>query len=820
MRTKNSFKLFSLFLLINSTLFLQSCGNQSSGVNDVVRKKAVNELHTVLKTQSQWVKVHAAEYLLALSYPDSIKEIFLDELQNYGTTPQYRIGIWRTLARASYDANEKQKWIDHIWDSFLDDNSPDRMHAAETLSKLNENLLSRNPKIAMSLAQGDDKKLAAFVSWGMAVNSDNQLYINQLVGMLNSDDLETRKLAAYGIRLNIPINPEQWDVLYQAAINEPDSSSAAVYLVGAALVRLPEQHESDEIRAQLDKRLRKFMFSKTKENRFHACEALAANGAIDDVQFLTKLLNGKSSLQDDTLSPDILAAQNADVRSAAANAILRIYRRLPHKMAFADWFVIALYGIGMLTIGWYYAGRTKSSEDYNLGGRNMNPVMVGLSLFASILSTLSYLAYPGEMIKNGPIYFLNLLVFPLVYIIVGWLFIPIIMRMKVTSANEILEIKLGGSVRLLGTFFFLSLRLLWMATIIYATVDNILLPIFGINSQYLPLICAAMGIVTLAYTSMGGLRAVVLTDVIQTVILIGGIIVTIVLISIHFGGVSAWLPSDWPVHWPKAKFGFDPTTRVTMANAMLMVFMWYICTAGSDQIAIQRYLATKDAKSARHTFGISVATNLVVQVLLGLAGLALLAFFTAAPNLLPDGNTIFSVSDRLFSQFILLKLPVGITGLLTAGLMAAAMSSLSSGMNSSATVISEDIIKRFTRDRFASDEQQLRHAKYTAFVIGTVVVIISMFLGNVQGNLLDILIKVVNLFVGPLFLLFFMAMFIPWATATGTFIGGLSCTAIAIAISFYNIFGIAILWSLPISFAGGVVIGIMFSFLSKAIAKQ
>ena len=307
----------------------------------------------------------------------------------------------------------------------------------------------------------------------------------------------------------------------------------------------------------------------------------------------------------------------------------------------------------------------------------------------------------------------------------------------------------------------------------------------------------------------------VVTDVIQTLILIGGIVVTIVLISIHFGGITAWLPKTWPVHWPEAKYGFDPTTRVTMANVMLMVFAWYLCTAGSDQIAIQRYLATQNTKAARRSFGTSVATNFVVQVLLAVAGLALLAYFTTNPQFLPDGNTVLSVADRLLPQYILLGLPVGITGLLTAALMAAAMSSLSSGMNSSATVISEDILKRFFGHKFVSDKQHMRQAKITSFVIGSVVVIISMFLGNLQGNLLDILIKVVNLFVAPLFLLFFMAMFVPWATARGTFVGGLSCAAIAIAINFYNIFGIALLWSLPVSFVGGVIIAVIISLLDR-----
>ena len=101
----------------------------------------------------------------------------------------------------------------------------------------------------------------------------------------------------------------------------------------------------------------------------------------------------------------------------------------------------------------------------------MKSTSIGISLFATLLSTLSYLTYPGEMIQHGPIIFAGALAFPLVYFIVGWWIIPAIMKTGVTSAYEILEQKLGLSVRLLGTVMFLLLRLLWMATIIYVTVD-------------------------------------------------------------------------------------------------------------------------------------------------------------------------------------------------------------------------------------------------------------------------------------------------------------------------------------------------------------
>ena len=117
--------------------------------------------------------------------------------------------------------------------------------------------------------------------------------------------------------------------------------------------------------------------------------------------------------------------------------------------------------------------------------------------------------------------------------------LPQIMKLQVTSAYEILESRLGLSVRMLGAVIFLSLRLLWMAAILYATTSKVLVPILGLDQSVTLPLCAILGVITIIYTSMGGLRAVVLTDVIQTVILLGAAILVLVLCTRALGGVSA-----------------------------------------------------------------------------------------------------------------------------------------------------------------------------------------------------------------------------------------------------------------------------------------
>lgn len=483
-----------------------------------------------------------------------------------------------------------------------------------------------------------------------------------------------------------------------------------------------------------------------------------------------------------------------------------------------DGAVIGLYAIGMIAIGVYYARRSASAEDYLLGGRSIPSWMVGISLFATLLSTLSYLTYPGEMIQYGPTIFGGLLVYPFAYAIVARGIIPTLMRAEVTSAYEILETRLSLSIRLLASFFFLSLRLMWMATILHATASKVIVPLMGLDPGATALICVLLGGVTLAYTTLGGLRAVVLTDVVQTVILVGGALLTLVLVSAELGAVGAWIPDTRPEHWPPFRLGFDGETRMTLVNSMLAIGAWYVCTAGSDQMAIQRFLATRDTRAAQRSLAVSIAANISVQLLLALVGLAVLAWFTADPTRLPAGETLLTDSDRLFPLYVAAGLPGGISGLVISGMMAAAMSSLSSGLNSASSVISEDWLGRLgnqPRDEAAA----MRRARWLSLLVGIVAISLSMTLGQLQGNLLDIVMRVVNLWVAPLFLLFFMALFVPWATTAGTWIGAVVAVATAVSIAFFGLFDLGMLWIIPASLAAGALAGSAASgFLGRASA--
>ena len=794
-------------------------GSGPSPVEPELRQRAIRELRQVLAERPRWVKVHAAEYLLGLDYPDGIQEAFQSELQAHGNEPQYRIGIWRVLARSSVGDKERARWIGKILDVFLDPDTPDRLHAVETLAKLGYQVRDEDREAFEHAAAPEGDPMAPYARW-VLLNSQRPGAEARLAELLDSTDAEARLGAAYAFRHVRSVSPEVQKKLAAAPWREGTESRAYVFAIGAAAVHAVPTEQWERTTSLL-----KCLSSNREETQVQACQALAQVGASDCLPALKSLL-------DDS---------DADVRAAAANAILRIGRRVPHRLASWDWMVIGAYALGMLSVGWYFSRRTKTREEYLLGNRQMRPVTVGVSLFASLISTISYLAWPGEVIKNGPMMVSAVLAYPVIGIVVGWLMIPFIMRLKVTSAYEILELRLGPAVRTLGSLLFLLLRLMWMSVIVYATTSKVLIPLLGLDPRATPAVCAVLAFVTVIYTAMGGLRAVVITDVIQSVILFGAAIVTIVTITVTLGGVASWFPTQWMSHWPEPRYGYDPDARVTMFGAVLATFTWFLCTSASDQIAIQRYLATRDARSARIVLFISLAADVCVTLILSAVGLGLLAYFRAAPHLLPDAQTVLADGDKLFPQFIVIGLPAGLSGLVVAGLLACAMSALSAGINSTCSVISVDFLERWRKGRSgqsgshatagrdlttatvppaaagAEGESGVQSLRHVSVFVGVMVVCLSLFVNMVQGNLLEVCYKVVNLLTAPLAGLFFLAMFVRWATGFGALVGAACGLSTVIAISYWKEItgtpGISFLWAMPLGLVVELGVGALASLI-------
>lgn len=477
-----------------------------------------------------------------------------------------------------------------------------------------------------------------------------------------------------------------------------------------------------------------------------------------------------------------------------------------------DWAILGLYVAVVLGMAAWSARRQKSSDDYFLGGRQMSSWMIGISLFVTLMSTISYLGNPGEIIKHGPFAVFGILSIPVAYLVVGYWLIPKIMQTRVTSVYELLESKFGPDVRLLGASCFLLLRLVWMSLMIFLT-SKALVAMLGLSPEATPWISVATGIIAIIYTSIGGLRTVVATDFLQFVLLLTGGIATLLVVSSHLGGIG-WLSLEWHPDWDaQPLFSWNPTERVTLFGAFVSFLLWQICTHGSDQTAIQRFMATGSVKAARRSFLISMSATVVVIGLLTLIGLALLAYATQHPDSMQGMSP-----DQYFPWFLSHQLPAGITGLVLVGLFAAAMSSVDSGVNSISAVIQSDFLKQRQKSN-QPKENKVTSLRWLSFLIGLVVITLSFWMDRVPGNFLEVTNRTTNLLVAPIFGLFLFAFFIPFATRAGVWAGWIAAVATAAITAFSpTIPGLPPLsfqWVSTFALTANLVVGIPVSLLTR-----
>lgn len=481
-----------------------------------------------------------------------------------------------------------------------------------------------------------------------------------------------------------------------------------------------------------------------------------------------------------------------------------------------DWSIVIIYALALIGIGIYYSRRQTTTEEYFVGGRTVSPFLAGISLYATLFSTLSYIGVPGEIIQNGPVLVaVGVAATPFIYLIVGYWVIPMIMKLPVTSAYELLEKRLGFSVRLLGSGIFVLTRLLWMAVMLYTT-SFVLVTVMGWDAAMATPLAIIAGGLTAVYTVTGGLRAVVVSDVVQFFVLLTGAIFTLIYITVSMGGVDAWWPTEWVNHWqPQPFFSLDPDIRVTMVGTFFGAIIWWVCTSASDQMAIQRYLSTRDEKTARRAFLHNTFGNIGVTVVLCFVGLAVLGFYRANADAIPSTLSMATKGDVFFPHYVSHSLPAGIPGLVLAGLLAAAMSSLSSGINSTITVISTDFIDPFRSGPPLSEKKKLRNARFLAAAISIVAIAGSQLAGAIPGNLIEVASKTVNLLVCPLFGLFFLALFVKFATPFGAMMGAIYSFAAALIVGYWDIFiggdPISFQWIAPIALVVTMICGPLFS---------
>lgn len=450
-----------------------------------------------------------------------------------------------------------------------------------------------------------------------------------------------------------------------------------------------------------------------------------------------------------------------------------------------DWLVVVLYAAAVLWIGWRSSRRKKSTVEYFIGDRGFGSLTIGISMFVTLFSTISYLSGPGEVIRYGPgIFFGSLLAIPFSYPVLAYVLLPALMKRRVVSMYELFETRLGRRIRTLGATMFIVYRTLWMAVLMHFG-SVALSVILGVGDGAVPLITLVAGAIAVIYTSMGGLRAVITVDVLQFTVLLIGVIATLAVVTVNFGGFG-WLPTEWNPQWSNQPFfSVDPTVRVTIVTAAILAFM--LDTAhGVDQTQVQRYMASADLGQARRAVLVRILGSALTWTFLVLLGVALTAFYQRHAASLPAGQTFASFADKTFPHFIAHELPIGISGLVVAAILSG-MSSIDSGVSAITAVVMNDFIG--TKAQPARDEAaQNRLAKRLTYASGALVIGMSLLISSVPGNFYEIASRTFRLFIPIELGLVILALFIRSATPFGVVWGIVYGLSLGVLISYWQVF--------------------------------
>ena len=432
-----------------------------------------------------------------------------------------------------------------------------------------------------------------------------------------------------------------------------------------------------------------------------------------------------------------------------------------HWIDYAIVFISIAVAIGM---GAYFAHRQKDTNTYFAGGGKIPAWAVGISIFATLISSVTFLAYPGAAYAGNWILLVQGLMVPIVLVALIGIIVPLFRKVIRLSTYEYFERRFGLFARLYSSFAF-TLGHFSKAGTVFFLVSMALATFLDINIYTIVLV---LGITIILLTLLGGIEAIVWMDVVQGGLLIGGgIICVCLLLFLPEGG-----PSEvFRIASENNKIDFGPydwdLTQLTFLVMVLNGIFYALQKYGTDQTIVQRYLTAKNDREAKKAAYIGVLMSVPIWALFMFIGTALFAFYHAqgAPALPADIK-----ADEVFPYFIAHELPVGIRGLIIAALAAAAISSLDSDLNCLSAIAVEDYYKRFRKN--VTDRQQLRFGRWMVVLAGIGALGVAILYISWGGEgVLGALFSLYAIFSAGIVGIFMLGLFSRRANKQGLYIG-------------------------------------------------
>ena len=450
----------------------------------------------------------------------------------------------------------------------------------------------------------------------------------------------------------------------------------------------------------------------------------------------------------------------------------------PESLHWLDYTAIGLYLVVLLWIGAHFARGDGTSAGFFLGGRRIPWWAAGISLYATGTSAISFMAIPTKTYVTNQVYGLGSLWSPIIWLPAAFIIIPLIRSLDLTSTYEYLERRFSLSVRLLGSALCVAFQVGGRMSVI------LLLPAMALSAVtglHVLISVALMGILATVYTVMGGIEAVIWTDVIQCVVLIGGGLLALAIMIVGLDGNWATFVASNQEYGKLDSFlwGWDLTIPVFWIFALSSLMQ--LSTFPNDQVMVQRVLATPDPRSARNSAIVLALIVVPGTILFHLLGSALFAHFRAHPeHLSPTMDNIHTLP-----LFIVQSMPAGVTGLVIAGLFAASMSSLDSSMSSTATVLVTDFYRRFKPD--VTDRACLGLARWLTAGIGILGTIVALLMATLEiKSLYDMWMQLVALLGGGFAGVYALGMLTRRANHTGALVGAVASVIVTVMVKTYT----------------------------------
>jgi SSS family solute:Na+ symporter len=397
------------------------------------------------------------------------------------------------------------------------------------------------------------------------------------------------------------------------------------------------------------------------------------------------------------------------------------------RLAGIDLAILIVYFCSLATVGYIFGRRERDTEDFFLGGRKVPWLAVCFSILATELSALTFIGVPADSFRADHAYLQFAFGSMLGRLGIALLFMPAFYRGRVTTVYEYLFQRFGGGTRNTATLFFFVTRLLGSGVRLFGASIAV-----SVVTGWPIIPCIAiMAVVAMAYTGLGGIKAVVWTDVLQITVFLGGAVLAALFLL-------SKIPGGWEgvrqVAGPLGKLRiFDMSINLSNPRILLVGLVngcfQTFAALGTDQDLAQRMLTTKRTRESQKSIILTGILDFPIVILFLSIGTLLFVFYHFYPD-----PSIPANPDRIFPYFIMTQLPLGLRGLLIAGVLAAAMSSTDSALGALSSSAVVDIYKPYIR-KHATEKHYLSVSRWFVVLFCIVLVVIAIACRNIQGIL-------------------------------------------------------------------------------------